>query len=119
MIHSGTRSGSSVSGIPSANRQEAARDIAAGDAAVCAQCAHISPNVGLPLTQRNAQLVTREYGYCRAGKTSPAEVDKRLGKASMRAIAQARRIIRDNRRRTAVRQLTGRIPAAAFLERRR
>ena len=41
-----------------------ARDIAAGDAAAIARARAHLPNVDLPLTQRNAQLViAREYGF--------------------------------------------------------
>ena len=73
-----------------------ARDIAAGDAdAIARACAHL-PNVDLPLTQRNAQLViAREYGYA-GWQDLTAEVGKRLGKGLEWAVAQARRIIHDN-----------------------
>jgi hypothetical protein len=73
-----------------------ARDIAAGDAAAIARvCAHL-PNVDLPLTQRNAQLViAREYGYA-GWQELTAEVSMRLGKGLEWAVAQARRIIHDN-----------------------
>jgi len=48
-----------------------ARDIAAGDAGAIARARMQVPNVDLPLTQRNAQLViAREYGYA-GWQTSP------------------------------------------------
>ena len=102
--------------LESLRKQAKLADIAAGDAAASAR-AHIS-NVGLPLTQRNAQLViAREYGYA-GWQDLTAEVDKRLGKGLEWAIAQARRIIRDNdvERRS---NCTAESPAHAFLERRR
>jgi hypothetical protein len=73
-----------------------ARDIAAGDAAAIARVRAHLPNVDLPLTQRNAQLViAREYGYA-GWQDLTAEVSKRLGKGLEWAVAQARRIIHDN-----------------------
>ena len=73
-----------------------ARDIAAGDAAAIARARAHLPNVDLPLTQRNAQLViAREYGYA-GWQDLTAEVSKRLGKGLEWAVAQARRIIHDN-----------------------
>ena len=73
-----------------------ARDIAAGDAAAIARGRAQPPNVDLPLTQRNAQLViAREYGYA-GWQDLTAEVAKRLGKGLEWAVAQARRIIHDN-----------------------
>ena len=73
-----------------------ARDIAAGDAAAVARVRAHLPNVDLPLTQRNAQLViAREYGYA-GWQDLTAEVSKRLGKGLEWAVAQARRIIHDN-----------------------
>src|SRR6266542_2034681 len=73
-----------------------ARDIAAGDAAAIARARAQLPNVDLPLTQRNAQLViAREYGYA-GWQDLTAEVSKRLGKGFEWAVAQARRIIHDN-----------------------
>src|SRR5262249_37422646 len=57
--------------------------------------AHL-PNAGLPLTQRNAQLViAREYGYA-GWRDLTAEVSKRLGHGLDWAIGQARRVIHDN-----------------------
>ena len=73
-----------------------ARDIAAGDAAAIARVRAHLPNVDLPLTQRNAQLViAREYGYV-GWQDLTAEVGKRLGKGLEWAVAQARRFIHDN-----------------------
>jgi ankyrin repeat protein len=73
-----------------------ARDIAAGDATAIARARAHLPNVDLPLTQRNAQLViAREYGYA-GWQDLTAEVSKRLGKGLEWAVAQARRIIHDN-----------------------
>ena len=73
-----------------------ARDIAAGDAGAIARARVHLPNVDLPLTQRNAQLViAREYGYA-GWQDLTAEVSKRLGKGLEWAAAQARRVIHDN-----------------------
>ena len=73
-----------------------ARDIAVGDAGAIARAQVQLPNVDLPLTQRNAQLViAREYGYA-GWQDLTAEVSKRLGKGLEWAAAQARRIIHDN-----------------------
>src|SRR4030081_838767 len=73
-----------------------ARGIAAGDAAAMTRAQAQLPNVDLPLTQRNAQLViAREYGYA-DWQDLTAEVSKRLGKGLEWAAAQARRIIHDN-----------------------
>ena len=73
-----------------------ARDIAAGDAgAVTRAQAHL-PNVDLPLSQRNAQLVlAREYGYA-GWQDLTAEVSKRLSQSLEWAVAQARVAIHDN-----------------------
>jgi Ankyrin repeats (many copies) len=73
-----------------------ARDIAAGDAGSIARARVQLPNVDLPLTQRNAQLVlAREYGYA-GWQDLTAEVSKRLGTGLQWAAAQARRAIHDN-----------------------
>src|SRR6267143_3114498 len=73
-----------------------ARDIVAGDATAIARVRAHLPNVDLPLTQRNAQLViAREYGYA-GWQDLTAEVSKRLGKGLEWAAAQARRVIHDN-----------------------
>jgi hypothetical protein len=54
------------------------------------------PDVDLPLTQRNAQLViAREYGYA-GWQDLTAEVSTRLGHGLKWAAAQARRVIHDN-----------------------
>jgi hypothetical protein len=73
-----------------------ARDIAAGDEAAIARARAHLPRVGLPLTQRNAQLViAREYG-CAGWQDLTAEVSRRLGSGLQWAAAQARRVIHDN-----------------------
>src|SRR5262245_41802731 len=72
------------------------RDIAAGDAASIARAQVRLPDVALPLTQRNAQLViAREYGYA-GWQDLTAEVSKRLGHGLQWAAAEARRVIHDN-----------------------
>ena len=72
------------------------RDIASGDAAAVARAHLHLPNVRLPLTQRNAQLViAREYGYV-GWQDLTEEVSKRLGKGLEGAVEQAQRIIHDN-----------------------
>src|SRR6266568_1080150 len=73
-----------------------ARDIAASDDGAIARVRAHLPNVDLPLTQRNAQVViASEYGYA-GWQDLTAEVSKRLGKGLEWAVAQARRIIHDN-----------------------
>src|SRR5437867_2586035 len=73
-----------------------ARDIAASDAGAIARARAELPNVDLPLTQRNAQLViAREYGYA-GWQDLTAEVSNRLGKGLEWAATQARRVIHDN-----------------------
>src|SRR5215831_12063821 len=73
-----------------------ARDIAAGDARAITRARVQLPNVDLPLTQRNAQLViAREYGFA-GWQDLTAEVSKRLGKGLERAATQARRVIHDD-----------------------
>src|SRR6266850_5179805 len=73
-----------------------ARDIAAGDAAAIARARVQLPNVDLPLSQRNAQLVlAREYGYA-GWQDLTAEVSKRLGNSLEWAATRARRVIHDN-----------------------
>jgi ankyrin repeat protein len=72
-----------------------ARDIAAGDASAIERARKQLPNVELPVTQRNAQLViAREYGYA-GWQDLTAEVNRRLGSLEW-AIVEARRIIHDN-----------------------
>jgi hypothetical protein len=73
-----------------------ARGIAAGDAGAIARARMQLPDVDLPLTQRNAQLViAREYGYA-GWQNLTAEVSKRLGHDLKWAAGQARRVIHDN-----------------------
>lgn len=73
-----------------------ARDIGAGDVGAIARARAQLPNVQVPLTQRDAQLViAREYGFA-GWQDLTAEVSKRLGKGLEWAVAQARRIIHDN-----------------------
>jgi len=73
-----------------------ARDIAVGDAGAIVRARMQLPDVDLPLTQRNAQLViAREYGYA-GWQDLTAEVSKRLGNGLEWAAAEARRVIHDN-----------------------
>ena len=73
-----------------------ARAIAAGDASAIARARVQLPQVGLPITQRNAQLViAREYGFA-GWQDLTAEVAKRQGSGLERAVTQARRLIHDN-----------------------
>jgi hypothetical protein len=73
-----------------------ARDVANDDANAIARTRSQLPNVALPLTQRNAQLViAREYGYA-GWHELIAEVSKRLDRGLEWAVAQARRVIHDN-----------------------
>jgi hypothetical protein len=73
-----------------------ARDIAAGDTRAIARARAQLPNVDVPLSQRNAQLVlAREYGY-KGWQDLTAEVTKRLGNSLEWAATQARRAIHDN-----------------------
>ena len=73
-----------------------ARDIVAGDAGAIARARVQLPDLALPLTQRNAQLViAREYGYA-GWRALTAEVSKRLGDGLEWAGQQARRVIHDN-----------------------
>ena len=66
-----------------------AREIAAGDAGAIARARAQVPNVPLPLTQRNAQLViAREYGYP-GWQDLTAEVHRRLGSGLEPAVADA------------------------------
>src|SRR5690242_20267731 len=73
-----------------------ARDIAAGDANAISRARVHLPDVDLPLSQRNAQLVlAREYGFA-GWQDLTAEVSRRLGNSLEWAAARARRIIHDN-----------------------
>src|SRR5436190_1272297 len=57
-----------------------ARAITAGDAAAIARARAHLPNVDLPLTQRNAQLViAREYGYARSHARGLLQLFRRKG----------------------------------------
>ena len=73
-----------------------ARAIAAGDAPAIARARLHLPNVAVPVTQRNAQLViAREYGFA-GWRELTAEVGKRLGKGLEWAAQEADRVIHDN-----------------------
>jgi len=73
-----------------------AREVAADHADAIARVRAHLPNIELPLSQRNAQLViAREYGYP-GWQDLTAEVSRRLGKGLEWAVAQARRVIHDN-----------------------
>lgn len=73
-----------------------AHDIAAGDATSIARARAQLPNVELPLSQRDAQLVlAREYGYA-GWQDLCAEVARRLGEGLEWAADQAERAIHDN-----------------------
>ncbi|HEV7397137.1 MAG TPA: ankyrin repeat domain-containing protein [Pyrinomonadaceae bacterium] len=73
-----------------------ARDIDARDTDAIARAELQLPNIELPLTQRNAQLViAREYGYA-GWQDLTAEVNKRLGKGLDWAVTQSRQVIHDN-----------------------
>src|SRR6185436_15074606 len=73
-----------------------AKETAAGDVAAVARARAHLPDVGLPLTQRNAQLVVaREYGYA-GWQDLTNEVGKRLGQRLDWPVAQDRRVIHDN-----------------------
>ena len=73
-----------------------ARDTNAGDKDAIARAQLQLPNIELPLTQRNAQLViAREYGYA-GWQDLTAEVSKRLGKGLDWAVTQSRHVIHDN-----------------------
>ena len=68
-----------------------ARDTAAGEVGALARARVHLPDVDLPLTQRNAQLViAREYGYP-GWHDLIAEVSQRLGDGVEWAATQARR----------------------------
>jgi hypothetical protein len=72
------------------------RDIAAGNAAAIARARAQLPNVEMPLSQRDAQLVlAREYGYA-GWQDLSAEVLKRLGQGLEWAGDQAEHAIHDN-----------------------
>src|SRR5207302_3366672 len=76
--------------------KQLARGIAAGDAGAIARARVQLPDVDLPLSQRNAQLVlAREYGYA-GWPDLTAEVSKRLSNGLEWAATQARRVIHDD-----------------------
>ena len=73
-----------------------ARDIDASDIDAIARAQLQLPNIELPLTQRNAQLViAREYGFA-GWQDLIAEVRKRLGNDLEQAAADAQRVIHNN-----------------------
>jgi hypothetical protein len=73
-----------------------ARDIDAGDNDAIARAQLQLPNIELPLTQRNAQLlIAREYGFA-GWHDLTAEVRKRLGNDLEQAAADAQRVIHNN-----------------------
>jgi hypothetical protein len=73
-----------------------ARDSAAGNDDAIARARTHLPNVELPLSQRDAQLVlAREYGYA-GWKELVAEVHSRLGQGLEWAALQAHRMIHDD-----------------------
>ncbi|MCM3870280.1 MAG: ankyrin repeat domain-containing protein [Pyrinomonadaceae bacterium] len=73
-----------------------ARDIDARDTDAIARAQLQLPNIELPLTQRNAQLViAREYGFA-GWQELTAEVRKRLGNDLEQAAAQAQSAIHNN-----------------------
>src|SRR5262245_37546999 len=73
-----------------------ARGIAAADDAAIARARAQLPQAGLPLSQRDAQLVlAREYGFP-SWKDLLKEVKQRLGRGREWAVSESRRIIHDN-----------------------
>jgi hypothetical protein len=73
-----------------------ARDIDAGDKDAIARAKLQLPNIELPLTQRNAQLVIAgEYGFP-GWQDLTAEVRRRLGNDLESAAAHAQRVIHNN-----------------------
>ena len=86
------------------------RGIAAGDASAIARARVHLPQAGLPLSQRDAQLVlAREYGFA-GWQDLVKEVEHRLGRGLQWAVSQARRRIHDNDI-TGLRQLLAEYPA--------
>src|ERR1700681_1682121 len=89
------------------------RDLAAGHEEDIPRARMQLPDVDLPLTQRNAQLVlAREYGYA-GWQDLTAEVNKRLGHGLEWAATQARRVIHDNDVER-LKQLLAEYPALLF-----
>jgi hypothetical protein len=73
-----------------------ARGIAAGDAGAIGRARAQLPHAGLPLSQRDAQLVlAREYGFP-GWQDLVKEVNQRLGKGLAWAASRAHRCIHDN-----------------------
>src|SRR6185295_12468561 len=73
-----------------------ARDTDAGDTEAIVRAQLQLPNIELPLSRRNAQLViAREYGFA-GWQDLTAEVSKRLGQGLDWAVAQSRQVIHDN-----------------------
>jgi ankyrin repeat protein len=73
-----------------------ARDIVAGNAGAIARARAQLPKAGLPLSQRDAQLVVaREYGFP-GWADLIKEVQQRVGRGLEWAVSEARRIIHDN-----------------------
>jgi hypothetical protein len=73
-----------------------ARETAAADAAALARARAQLPDVDLPLSQRDAQLViAREYGFP-GWQDLTAEVSQCLGKSLEWAASRARQVIHDN-----------------------
>ena len=72
------------------------RDVARGNGHAVARVRAHLPDVDVPVTQRNAQLViAREYGYP-GWQNLTAEVSRRLGSGLEWAAAKARQVIHDN-----------------------
>src|SRR5947208_14123293 len=87
-----------------------ARGIAAGDADAIARARAQLPQAGLPVSQRDAQLVlAREYGFP-GWQDLVREVKQRLGRGLEWAVSQARRRIHDNDIQS-LRQLLAEYPA--------
>ena len=92
--------GTSVSRSLRKQAKKLARDIAAGDAGAIARARVQLPNVALPLSLRNAQLVlAREYGFA-GWQDLTAEVSKRLGKGLEWAVSASPTRHSRQRRRT-------------------
>ena len=73
-----------------------AREIVAGNTDAIARVRAQLPKAGLPLSQRDAQLVlAREYGFP-GWKDLVKEVEQRLGRGLEWAVSEARRVIHNN-----------------------
>ena len=87
-----------------------ARDIVAGEAAAIARARAQLPQAGLPLSQRDSQVVlAREYGFP-GWKDLAKEVEQRLERGLEWAVSEARHLIHDNNIE-GVRQLLAQYPA--------